>query len=240
MRKGFTLVELSIVLVIIGLLIGGILAAQSMIASSRIQKAVKTLQQFDTAVSNFQVKYNSLPGDTKLMTPSGDGDGEIEDASQNFWGYMWQFTGEIAQVWPHLQMAGFMASSPTFVSTVATNFATKGLTPNSPELPWKNTGVVAYQNNAFAPNQHAWLLGDFTNVFTSGNLNLNWPASMASIPAEDALALDAKLDDGAAGTGRISNQNASCATSGVYNVEAGAKCNLFVSMFLSIDREQNN
>ena len=53
MKKGFTLVELSIVLVIIGLLIGGILVAQSMIHTAKIQNTVRLIQQMDTAVSNF-------------------------------------------------------------------------------------------------------------------------------------------------------------------------------------------
>ena len=63
MKNGFTLVELSIVLVIIGLLIGGILVGQSLIDSARIQAQIRQFQQYDIALSNFKSQYNQIPGD---------------------------------------------------------------------------------------------------------------------------------------------------------------------------------
>jgi prepilin-type N-terminal cleavage/methylation domain-containing protein len=77
MKQGFTLVELSIVLVIIGLLIGGILVAQSMIDTSKIEAQVRQIGQFDSAVANFVTKYNSLPGDSPQF--GGNGTGVISD-----------------------------------------------------------------------------------------------------------------------------------------------------------------
>lgn len=72
MRKGFTLIELSIVLVIIGLLIGGILAAQSMISTSKITATISQIQQFDAGVMNFKTKYHYLPGDAPAFGGNGD------------------------------------------------------------------------------------------------------------------------------------------------------------------------
>ena len=79
MKKGFTLVELSIVLVIIGLLIGGILVAQSMIGASKIVAVAAQIQQFDAGVMSFKTKYNALPSDAKGF--GGDADGIIDPST---------------------------------------------------------------------------------------------------------------------------------------------------------------
>ena len=99
MKKGFTLVELSIVLVIIGMLVGGILVGQSLIDSARLQKAVRSIQQYQSAVLLFQSKFKSLPGDSKLFPQQGNNDGQILGSDNenlydleigNFWAQMSQ------------------------------------------------------------------------------------------------------------------------------------------------------
>lgn len=63
MRKGFTLVELAIVIVIIGLLVGGVLAGKELVEQAKIRAQVKQLQEYDAAVAIFRSKYGNLPGD---------------------------------------------------------------------------------------------------------------------------------------------------------------------------------
>lgn len=63
MKKGFTLVELAIVFVIIGLIIGGILVAQDMIKSAEIRGTIGQWESFNTAQSMFKDKYDYIPGD---------------------------------------------------------------------------------------------------------------------------------------------------------------------------------
>jgi len=75
MKNGFTLVELSIVLVIIGLLIGGILVGQSLIDSAKLQSFVRQMQQYDAALLTFYTKYKSIPGDSRRGNIAVRGDG---------------------------------------------------------------------------------------------------------------------------------------------------------------------
>ncbi len=68
MRRGFTLVELSIVLVILGLLTGGILAGQSLIRAAELRKTMNYVSETRTAWMSFKDKYFALPGDMTNAT----------------------------------------------------------------------------------------------------------------------------------------------------------------------------
>lgn len=113
MQKGFTLIELAIVLVIIGLLIGGILAGRSIISSAKVSKMVKELGQHEVAVNNFYTNYRYYPGDAPMFSPPGNatndllyaGNGNLtpcsaaEPGSANY---------EPRQSWFHLSQAGMV------------------------------------------------------------------------------------------------------------------------------------
>lgn len=87
-EKGFTLVELSIVLVIIGLIVSGVLVGQDLIQAAQIRSQIRQIQDLDTATNTFRSKYNGLPGDLNngfefgLVAGSaainGNGDGLID------------------------------------------------------------------------------------------------------------------------------------------------------------------
>ena len=62
-QQGFTLVELSIVLVIIGLIVSSILVGQDMIKAAEIRSTVSQMDGFNTAVNTFRDKYRNIPGD---------------------------------------------------------------------------------------------------------------------------------------------------------------------------------
>jgi prepilin-type N-terminal cleavage/methylation domain-containing protein len=100
-NSGFTLIEVSIVLVIIGLIVGGILAGNELVRTAKVRSMIKEVNQLATAVNAFRGKYNCLPGDCRNATQffgtaadcylemdstgtcNGDGDGLI--LTSNFW-----------------------------------------------------------------------------------------------------------------------------------------------------------
>ena len=79
-QGGFTLVEIAIVLVIIGLLLGGILKGQEMITQAKIKNVIADMSGVSAAMYGYQDRYRALPGDDKAASrwsgaTAGDGDG---------------------------------------------------------------------------------------------------------------------------------------------------------------------
>ncbi len=65
---GFTLIELSIVIVIIGLIIGGVLFGRDLIKAAEIRSQIQQIEQIETEINTFKLKYNCLPGDCATAT----------------------------------------------------------------------------------------------------------------------------------------------------------------------------
>ena len=108
-NQGFTLIEISIVLVIIGLLLGGVFKGQELIVQGRIKSIANDFNGIATAFYSYQERYRALPGDDKNAasrwsglspTPgSGNGNATLDSDSEK------------SQVWSHLRAAGFLTSS---------------------------------------------------------------------------------------------------------------------------------
>src|ERR1700704_3663665 len=109
-QAGFTLVEIAIVLVIIGLLLGGILKGQEMINQARIKNAINDFNGISVAVTSYQDRYRALPGDdpnadarwTVQAPTSGNGNGTVEGLYNDA-----TATTESHLFWQHLRIAGF-------------------------------------------------------------------------------------------------------------------------------------
>ena len=174
--KGFTLIEIAIVLVIIGLLLGGVLKGQELITSARVRNLISQQDGIKAAFFGFQDRFRALPGDyaaasTNIngVTINGDGNGQIDPT--NVAG-----TGESILVWNHLTAAGFLNGS----YSMATSTTIVPADTNTPKNPYSVYVQLVYDNNygsGTVPSKH--------NLKTGGQ-----------IPVEIVAEVDRKIDDG--------------------------------------------
>jgi prepilin-type N-terminal cleavage/methylation domain-containing protein len=186
-QQGFTLVEIAIVLVIIGLLLGGILKGQELINSARVRNIADTNSGIQAAYFGFIDRYRQVPGDwsqgnaqTGIGTPinaGGNQNGRLDAVSGNNW-------TEPAALWEQLWKAGFIAGSyEGQVSGAAPTEAT--YTQVAPKNPFN--GAIILANTA-----------DYLGTPAPVRLNLMLGRY---VPVTIARELDVKVDDGRPLTG---------------------------------------
>src|ERR1017187_9092182 len=119
-QSGFTLIEIAIVLVIIGLLLGGVLKGQELIYNQKIKSTYDSYRQYTAAMYGYQDRYRAIPGDdANVLTRgfvatggvaivAGSGNGIIAGAGQTC--ILAAGTGtEVCQANYHLRLAGFLS-----------------------------------------------------------------------------------------------------------------------------------
>jgi prepilin-type N-terminal cleavage/methylation domain-containing protein len=178
-QAGFTLVEIAIVLVIIGLLLGGILKGQEMITQAKIKNIVNDFNGLSAAMYSYQDRYRAIPGDDQTASGrwagavSGNGNGVIAGLYNNAITAAPTSAQESNTFWWHLRLAGFVPG--------ATTGAAAGTPPNNAA-----NGIVGVQNGA---------MGFVSNVICTSNL-----------PDKIAIAVDSQMDDGTATSGQVRGQ----------------------------------
>lgn len=174
-QAGFTLVEIAIVLVIIGLLLGGVLKGQELITQAKIKNVSNDLNGIVAAVYAYQDRYKRLPGDDPGRTrwsiagtalTAGDGNNVIAGTYSSTTN-----TDESRMFWVDLRMAGFVAGATDTVG----NASTQPLNAAG--------GIAGVQSGG---------LGLTGTIICTG-----------SLPAKIAQSLDAQMDDGNALSGSI-------------------------------------
>lgn len=193
-QQGFTLVEIAIVLVIIGLLLGGILKGQEMITQARIKNVINDFNGLTAAYASYQDRYRAIPGDDQgaiarwggaggqvpaLIAASGgnaNGNGLLDNpAGAAYNAPTAANEPETRLFWWHLRIAGFIPG--------ATAVAAQG---------------SAQPNNAFGG-----LIGS-QNGAGAGTLGLNGLiVCSAGVPDKVAIAVDTQIDDQASAGGSL-------------------------------------
>ena len=220
MKKGFTLIELSIVLVIIGLLIGGILVAKSMIGSAKINKITQMASQYLIAGRNFKTVYNYWPGDYPggSFNCPGNGNGIIELKGGGCGGG--SGAGEEgANYFYHLSAMNMLPDAYIITTNLTEIYTESGLKARLPKGLENNTHFIVFDFNTANPwgdpnrilgaggvTSSAVELNSFFLFYSTDCMTIssffNSNACSVLTPAE-ALAIDNKIDDGMPNTGNF-------------------------------------
>ena len=226
-QSGFTLIELSLVLVIIGLVVGGVLVGRDLIAASEIRSQISQIEKYNTAVNTFRVKYGYLPGDIPDPTASGfgfkarglyggqgDGNGfmdgiHINAAGQNCGFY--SISGENALFWVDLSTANLIDS--TINTATATNPANGLPRPTGADIykyfpsaqigsnyVYTGSGTCTKYPyaNVFRKRVNYFIISLVTGVYS----NIN-PTVDVGLTVQQAYSIDNKIDDGLPQIGRV-------------------------------------
>ena len=181
-QHGFTLVEIAIVLVIIGLLLGGILKGQEMITQAKIKNVIADVTGVSAAMYGYQDRYRALPGDDNRAdrwagATKGNGNGVIEGA----YNYTGAAPPESLQFWDQLRRAGFVGGAGT-------------------ENPFNAvSGKMGVQTGDGSGATPAGVLGTAAGTQLFAGLIL----CSANLPDKIAISVDSQMDDGVGTTGSV-------------------------------------
>jgi prepilin-type N-terminal cleavage/methylation domain-containing protein len=183
-QTGFTLVEIAIVLVIIGLLLGGILKGQEMITQAKIKNVIADFSGVSAAYHGYQDRYRAIPGDdpnaatrwaVAPVATAGDGNGVV-GGLYNTAADAAGAAGESRRWWDHLRRAGFVSGTGT-------------------QQPFNAlTGMIGVQTGDGAGGP---------TLLNAGAGFVGLIMCSANLPDKIAIAVDTQMDDGVSGLGTV-------------------------------------
>lgn len=223
---GFTLVELAIVMIIIGLLIGGILKGQELIGNAQTASTIAEIKGLDASTSTFRDKYAALPGDmqnadarlrdcTANCIGPGNGDGRLASNPQA----VVARPSEAFSVFQHLAAADLISGVEL---NGAATFGT-GM-PDAPlgggyRMGYTNTGGIGGVGTG---RRGHYLAVSLRNVALTG-------ATTDGVNATQAGQIDRKLDDGRPTTGDVLSNGTGCRAGVLYDeANENSSCEVYV------------
>lgn len=244
-HHGFTLLELSIVITVMGLIIGGLIMGQSLIRSSQLQSIVSDQDSYRKAVLSFRDKYRALPGDManatsfwgtssicgtsttasgySIPTCNGNGDGYITNGNNNTPMTIQSQTSEHLRAWQHLSNAELVNGKYTGAGASGSHIYSGGL-----NLPASRIGGGLYTlfHVGNVTDTTMFFKGVYNHVFVFGAVDSVRTTNTAIstfypvITAGEALQLDQKIDDGRPDRGVVRAFNRSVSSGPVNCVSA--------------------
>jgi competence protein ComGC len=198
--KAFSLVEISMVLIIIGLLITAISKGRELIEQAKIRSVISQVEKYKSALAIFHEKYDSLPGDFSKANEtfglkSGNGDGNIDGDSFNP-------ETEAGQFWKHL-------SAANLITDVNPKVNEGGIGKNIPSAKIGD-GWIVVQNPENLP------AGIYLTL-------------ISKITPKEAYSIDKALDYGIPDEGFVRSNGDGCISNSSYNVQSKDKnCKIYV------------
>lgn len=244
---GFTLVELSIVIIIIGLIVGGTFVGKDLLEASKLHAQVSELSKYSLATNTFIDTYNALPGDMlnadrfglpyipTSLTNRGDG---IINTSASSATPVNLLHAESYMFFSHLSSAGFIGESYMRQNSTYSYCDAAGYLKQFPKLKIGQGGIYAatYEGKIW----YGLMLNNCSLGTNQGNVNqLSTGGVLTPLNASQ---LDQKIDDGIPATGKVravkshlaliddvANQCVVDSSSNAYNITDNAlRCRLFI------------
>lgn len=219
--RGFSLIELSIVLVIIGLMVGGVVGGQALVRQARLQNIIREVDSIKTAVNAFKLQYDALPGDFARASDywgvfngavggvwcdvsgasNGNGDGHWQ---------AWNTPYEGQSAWRHLMLAEIISG----------NYHGSNMCPM---IPGRGPYASKFSDNAgYNLIWHSIFDGfDSAVSYIAFGDGTSWNQQSGIMTAADARNVDLKIDDGRAATGKVigmrgTDGGSGCTSSGLW------------------------